>query len=110
MKNISEQLLLFAALLNGRLTQHSDENTLIKDNQIGFRKGFSISGHVFTLETITDSYLQGGQRLYVYFDFRKAYDSVWRDLYKLAKYGIIARFINSTLQPQVVCKTVKMLG
>ena len=76
----------------------------IKHNQIGFRKGFCISGHIFTLETIADSYLQGGQNPYAYFVvYRKA-------MTQLAKHGISTRFINSILQPQVVCKTVKTLG
>ena len=75
----------------------------IKHNQIGFRKGYHIR-HIFTLETIADSYLQGGQNPYAYFVvYRKA-------MTQLAKHGISTRFINSILQPQVVCKTVKTLG
>ena len=88
---------LFTYLLNARLTQYCEENQIIHENQIGFRKGFRTSDHVLTLKTLVDQAFQSKKKLYVCFvDFKKAYDTVWRDgLYlKLLEYGVSPKFVN----------------
>ena len=45
---------LFTLLLNTRLTAMCEEKEIISYNQIGFRKGFRTSDHVFTLKTLID--------------------------------------------------------
>ena len=86
---------LFTLLLNDRLMTFCETNKLINDSQIGFRKGFRTSDHVFTLKTIIDQTFQKKKKLYTCFvDFRKAYDTVWRDglFVKLLKGGVSTQF------------------
>ena len=88
---------LFTLLLNNRLTKWCDDKGLISYNQIGFRKGFRTSDHVFTLKTLIDDSFKNKQKLYACFvDFKKAYDTVWRKglFYKLLSYGISSKFVN----------------
>jgi hypothetical protein len=88
---------LFTLLLNNRLTSWCDERGIISYNQIGFRKGFRTSDHVFTLKTLIDDSFKNKQKLYTCFvDFKKAYDTVWRKglFYKLLLNGISEKFVN----------------
>jgi len=83
--------------MNNRLTSFCIDKGLISYNQIGFRKGFRTSDHIFTLKTLIDKSLCNNQKLYACFvDFKKAYDTVWRKglLYKLLKMGISMKFVN----------------
>jgi hypothetical protein len=87
---------LFTLLLNDRLTLFCDSMGLISDNQIGFRKGFRTSDHVFTLKTLVDQAFSENKKLYTCFvDFRKAYDTVWRKglFLKLLNSGISVNFV-----------------
>ena len=71
---------LLNLLLTNRLTSFVNEKGILKYNQIGFRKGFCTADHVLTIKTIIDKYLSKNQKLYLCFvDFRKAYDSTWRE-------------------------------
>ena len=71
---------LLNLLLANRLTSFVNEKGILRYNQIGFRKGFHIADHVLTIKTIIDKYLSKNQKLYFCFvDFRKAYDSIWRE-------------------------------
>ena len=64
---------LFTLLLNNRLTDFCNNNGLIFDNQIGFRKGFRTSDHVFTLKTMVDQSFARKEKLFVCFvDFKNA--------------------------------------
>ena len=88
---------LFTMLLNDRLVIFCDINNLIHYNQIGFRRGFRTADHIFTLKTLVDKALYQKKKLYVCFvDFRKAYDTVWRDalFYKLLLNNISKKFVN----------------
>ena len=87
---------LFMLIMNDRLQKECDRNGLIHFNQIGFRKHFRPADHVFTLKTLIDKAFSEKKQLYTCFvDFRKAYDSVWRDalFFKLLENGISRRFI-----------------
>ena len=71
--------------------------TLLKPSQIGFRRKFKASDHIFVLNTLLNSYFANGKPVYSCFvDFSKAYDSVWRDglLYKLILRKLSYRFIS----------------
>ena len=66
-------------------------------NQIGFRRKFRSSDHIFVLNTLLKSYFADGKPVYSRFvDFSKAYDSVWRDghVYKLILRKFTNRFIS----------------
>ena len=84
------------AIMNERLVKYLNENSTMNDNQIGFRKGFRTSDHVFVLNTILNSYFSHNKPVYACFvDFPKAYDSVWRIalFYKLMVNQASCRFI-----------------
>ena len=89
---------LFNLLLTKCLTAFTNDNQILKYNQIRFRKNFRTSDLVFTIKTIINKYLKENKKLYLCFvDFRKAYDSIWREalFYKLsAYYDVSANFIN----------------
>ena len=87
---------LFMLLLNNRLQTLCDKHNIIHYNQIGFRKGFRPSDHVFTLKTMIDQSFRNKKSLHVCFvDFKKAYDTVWRDAlyHKLLSNGIHPKFV-----------------
>ena len=78
------------------MTTFCNNKGLIDYSQIGFRKGFRTSDHVFTLKTLIDQTFKKGEKLYACFvDFRKAYDTVWRKglFWKLLKSGVSVRFV-----------------
>ena len=68
---------LFNLLLTKQLTIFTNDNQILKYNQVGFQKGFRTSDHVFTMKTVINKYLQENKKLYLCLgDFRKAYDSI----------------------------------
>ena len=82
---------VLAILLNERIGKWSDDNKILKVEQIGFEKKSRPADHLFVLKTITDNYKNKGKKVYACFiDFQKAFDSVWRTglLYKLIKNGM----------------------
>ena len=89
----------YTTILNKRLYEWLEDNNKIAETQASFRKGSSITDHVFTLYAITQKYLsRPGGKLYVAFiDLRKAFDSVRRDtlLNMLCSAGISNTFINA---------------
>ena len=87
---------LFTIILNERLTRYCNENNIIKNNQAGFRKGFRTSDQVFTLKTMVDQAFANGEKLYTCFvDFRKAYDTIWRD-------GLFSKLLDNKVSPRFV--------
>ena len=55
--------------------------SIIKEEQAGFRRGRSTTEQIFNLRLICEKYLQHQQDLYhVFIDFKKAFDSVDRSL------------------------------
>jgi len=87
---------LFTLLLNNRLTLYCEDLGLVSYNQIGFRKGFRTADHVLTLKTIIDQSFVNKKKLYACFvDFRKAYDTVWRNglFLKLLRGGVSSQFV-----------------
>ena len=86
----------FTLIINDRLTKYLDEHNIIHNNQIGFRKGYRTSDHVFVLKSLIDLYTKNDKKVYACFvDFQKAYDTIWRNglFYKLMKYGFSQKII-----------------
>ena len=82
---------LFSRILYNRLNTYVIDNNIIVDNQIGFRKSFRPSDHVYTFKFIIDKSFRNKTYLYTCFvDLRKAFDTVWREalFYKLLKSGV----------------------
>ena len=87
---------LFTYVLNMRLNNYCEDNELMDDNQIGFRRGFRTADHVFTLKTLIDKSFANKKKLYTCFvDFKKAYDTVWRNglFFKMLKAKISPGFV-----------------
>ena len=88
---------LFTLVTNERLIKCLDIENTLSSFQIGFRRGYRTSDHVFVLNTIINSYFSKGKEAYACFvDFSKAYDSVWGKglLYKLILNGLSFQFIS----------------
>ena len=86
---------LFFSVLNTRLIEYLKSKNLNTDFQIGFASGSRPADHILTLKTISDKYFGAGKKVYSCFvDFKKAFDTVWRDglMYKLLKAGISGPF------------------
>ena len=81
----------FAKVINNRLGNYLEANNLLHEEQNGFRKGRSCQDHISSLYFIIENRLLTKQDTYTCFvDFRKAFDSVPRDLLwkKLLQIGI----------------------
>lgn len=88
---------LFTSLINNRLTEFLELNEILNQNQAGFRKGLSITEHIFTLKTVIDIFISEKRKLYcVFIDFQKAFDTIWRKAlwYKLVRSGINGKVLN----------------
>ena len=68
---------VFTSILNARLIEWAEENTMFTEAQAGFRKGYSTTDHIFTLHAIIEKQFSRNAKLYVAFvDFYKAFDTV----------------------------------
>lgn len=90
---------LFSHILLKRLTRYIEEKKLLSPNQIGFLKGKSTADHIFLIQTLIEKVVKKGKcKLYVaYIDFKKAYDTVNRDLLlqRLKHLGINGIFLKN---------------
>ncbi len=86
----------FNGILCQRLSNYVEDRGKISSTQAAFRKNYSTIDHIYTLKSIVNKYvLRQKSKLYCCFvDFRKAYDSVWRDglMLKLRRLGIGGNF------------------
>ena len=60
-------LKLFTLIMNERLVKYLNENSIMNHNQIGFRKCFKTSDHVFVLNTILNLYSSQNKPVYACF-------------------------------------------
>ena len=88
-------LILITSLICERLEAKIEQLTLIKKNQMGFKKESRTSDHLLTLKTIVKHHVTiGKKKLYTCFvDFRKAFDSVWHEglFQKLKNLGLYGK-------------------
>ena len=92
----SNEMIKSSVSINDRLTKYVDEHNIIHKNQIGFRKGYTTSDHVFVLKSLIDLYTKNDKKVYACFvDFQKAYDTIWRNglFYKLMKHRFSQKII-----------------
>ncbi len=88
---------LYATLLNSRLTRWAEANNLRAAGQAGFREDHRCSDHLLVLRTVIEQQRSVKAPLYTCFvDFRKAYDSMPRDLLwtKLERLGVHGWFLD----------------
>ncbi|MCG8075583.1 MAG: reverse transcriptase family protein [Candidatus Thiodiazotropha taylori] len=70
---------MFTSVLNNRLTKFLDASGGLNENQAGFRKGYSTTDHIFSLNALFELCRSRNQKFYCAFiDFSRAFDSVWR--------------------------------
>ncbi len=88
---------LFLGILLHRLNNVISQYEILEENQIGFRKGYQTSDHIFTLGAIIEHSFENLKApVYLCFiDFRKAFDSVDHKLLlqKLVTYGLSGNFL-----------------
>ena len=85
-------------ILLQRLESRMTQTGTISPNQIGFRKGYQTSDHIFLLKTLVTKVLKEKKRLFAAFiDFKKAYDTVDRSLLlkSIHKTGIQGKFLSN---------------
>ena len=88
---------LFSSILNERIVNFLDTNSILCEEQNGFRKMRACIDHIYVLTTvIRNRKLQGRQTFLCYVDFSKAFDSVNRDClwFKLMNIGIHGNILN----------------
>lgn len=88
---------LLSSILNARLGKWVEEKNILRENQAGFRSGYSTSDNLFNLNCLV-KYLwyQGKKNVYCLFiDFKSAFDCVNRSalFFKLQNIGISLKFI-----------------
>ena len=85
---------IFASVLQQRIKARTEE--IMSEAQTCFRSGRSTIDQLYTLQSMTEKYLEHGTDLYVcYIDFRKAFDSMWREgLWKVMRfYGYLEKIV-----------------
>ena len=73
------------------------DDTILGEEQAGFRKGYRTTDHVFALHLIIELYKSVHKRVYCAFiDYRKAFDSINRPLLwqKLLSHDINGKLLN----------------
>ena len=88
---------LFTRILNNRLNDWSEEDSIYVEAQEGFRRGMGTSDNIFVLNNLITHCLNNNDHLYCAFvDFTKAFDFVVRDIlwFKLIRLGVGGRMLN----------------
>ena len=106
---------IYTTILNKRLSDWSNENNIIGEEQAGYRKSYSTSDNLFCLQIIVTKYLRnkGGRFYAVFVDFEKAFDRVdrnalWTKLKSLhvsSKMNKMLRYIYSSVRACVKTQT-----
>ena len=107
---------IYTSILNKRIIEKLESNSVIVEEQNGFRKGRSCQEHVFVLQTAIKSRQKQAKHTIVSFiDFSKAFDVVDREklFYKLLQVGIEGKMYNTikslykNTEAQVLLNNVK---
>ena len=88
---------LICALINNRLTEWTESNNILADERNGFRSGRSTIDHISSLTNIIETRkLKRKQTFTAFIDFKKAYDSINRNLLwsKLEDLGLAGNILN----------------
>ena len=96
-------------ILNKRLELWLDERQILREEQAGFRKGYSPSDRMFVLNALISKYCKGNGKLYVAFlDLSRAFDNVDRiTLFRtLLRTGIPSPFLRVLLSMYCLTRNV----
>jgi hypothetical protein len=89
---------LYCHILNHRMTYWMEANNKLVDEQGGFRKKRSTTDHLSSLSNLVETRIKQKQSTYAAFiDFKKAYDSVDRDMLwtKLEDCGVSGKMLKA---------------
>ncbi|XP_071959459.1 uncharacterized protein [Antedon mediterranea] len=71
---------VFTRIISNNISKFLESNNILSEIQGGFRKDHRCDDHIFTLKCIASTRQAEGKNTYMAFlDFRKAFDTVWRD-------------------------------
>ncbi len=87
---------VFAMILEAWLSNWAEERGLRAKGQVGFRKDFRTTDNLYILQTFIEQSIHKRKKVYYCFvDFRKAFDTVPRDLLwqVLDEMGIVGHFM-----------------
>lgn len=87
---------IFTSVLNSRLNKFIEENSILNENQAGFRSGYSTNDHIFSLYALFELLTMKKKKLHCAFiDFEKAFDFVHRNslFFKLFVNSIGGKFL-----------------
>ena len=88
----------YSSILNKRLQKYLEENNILVEEQNGFRVGRSCIDHIFVMCTVLrNRKLLGKETFLCFIDYKKAFDSVDRNLllYKLSVIGVNGHIYNA---------------
>ena len=92
---------LFSFILLNRLVKLIDLKKLISPKQFGFMKGMITSDHIFFLQTVIEKIVKKNKKklFVVFIDFRKAYDTVDRNILmkRLKQLGINGIYLRNII-------------
>ena len=94
---ISNPCSIFSSIMNSRLLEFLDNNSILVEEQNVFRKNRNCLEHIFTVSSIVGSRLQEKKHTFCCFvDFSKEFDFVNRNLliFALKQIGINGKFLN----------------
>ena len=94
---ISNPCKLFSSIMNERLMKYLDNNSVLVEEQNGFRKNRSCLDHIFVLSSVLRARICNKKHTYCCFvDFSKAFDFLNRDLmlFCLKEIGINGKFLS----------------
>ena len=103
---------IFSRIILKRISAATD--TILRQEQAGFRRGKSCIDHIFTLRQILEQSTEWNSTIYIAFiDFEKAFDSLHREsLWRILRhYGIPQKMVNgikiiyTDVQCQVACNS-----
>ena len=89
---------VYSSILNARLSKYLEVNSILVEEQNGFRASRSCIDHILVLCTVLRNRKALGLSTYLCFiDFKKAFDSVDRNLllFKLTEIGVNGKFYNA---------------
>ena len=89
---------VYSKILNKRIQTYLEKNNILVDEQNGFKACRSCIDHIFVLCTVVrNRKLQGKSTFVCYIDYKKAFDSVERNLllFKLSQIGITGNMYNA---------------
>ncbi len=89
---------IFTKILNERLVTLTEKFELQREEQAGFRKGYSTTDNIFTLQSLIQKYCsrKGGRFYVVFVDFSKAFDTIPHSMlfYQLMSKGVHGKVLN----------------